>query len=296
ALIATELASNVLKHAGRGGAMLGVVHTRQARGVVIATWDRGPGMDFEGCLRDGMSTAGTRGVGLGAVARRASRVDAYAPRGKGSVVIAEVFRAGPPPVERFAIGAACMPYPGMTVCGDAWAGDIDGDRATLIVCDGLGHGEGAAAAAAAVIAAFRAAPGDPLPRILERADRAARPTRGAAATLARIDLSTGDVVIAGVGNVAVWIQGDALKQLVTQHGTLGQAVPAQLREERARLPPGGLIVMCSDGIRSRWSFDDHPGLVSHHPTTIATVMWRDLARGRDDASVVVTREAVTWRS
>ncbi|HEU4729720.1 MAG TPA: SpoIIE family protein phosphatase, partial [Kofleriaceae bacterium] len=293
ALIATELASNVLKHARRGGAMLGVVHSRAGRGVVIATWDRGPGMDFEACLRDGMSTAGTRGVGLGAVARRASRLDAYTPRGKGSVIVAEVFAAGPPPDERFVIGAACMPYPGMSVCGDAWAGHIAGDRATLIACDGLGHGDGAAVAAAAVIAAFRAAPGDPLTAILERADRAARSTRGAAATIARLDLATRELAIAGVGNVAVWVYGDALKQLVTQHGTLGQAIPAQLREERVRFAPGAMIVMCSDGIRSRWSLDDHAGLITRHPTTIATVMWRDLARGRDDATVVVMREVVT---
>ncbi|TMQ05318.1 MAG: anti-sigma regulatory factor [Deltaproteobacteria bacterium] len=71
ALIATELASNVLRHAQRGGAVLGHARDGERRGVVIAVWDRGPGMDIAACLRDGMSTAGTRGAGLGAVARRA---------------------------------------------------------------------------------------------------------------------------------------------------------------------------------------------------------------------------------
>jgi hypothetical protein len=49
-------------------------------------------------------------------------------------------------------------------------------------------------------------------------------------------------------------------------------------------------VLCSDGIKSRWSLDGHPGLARRDPVTIATVLWRDFARGRDDASLVVVRE------
>jgi anti-sigma regulatory factor (Ser/Thr protein kinase) len=291
ALIATELASNVLKHAQRGGALVSTVEQAGRRGVAIAAWDRGPGMNVEACLRDGMSTAGTRGAGLGAVARLATRFDAYAPRGRGSVVVATVFAHDRPPAARFSIGGVCVPYPGLLVCGDAWTAHVRGDRATIVVSDGLGHGDGAADASAAVIAAFRLGPDDPLPVIVERAHRAARPTRGAAATIARIDLASREVAVVGIGNVAVWVAGDALKQLVTQHGTLGQAIPPQLREERHPFAPGAQLVLCSDGIKSRWSFEDHPGLAACQPVTIATAIWRDLARGRDDASVVVVREA-----
>ncbi|HEX2689116.1 MAG TPA: SpoIIE family protein phosphatase [Kofleriaceae bacterium] len=291
ALIATELASNVLKHARRGGALLGIVHEPERRGVAIATWDRGPGMNLSQSLRDGTSTAGTRGVGLGAVARLATWFDAYTMPGRGSVVVAAIFPKQPARAMRFAVGAASVPYPGLSVCGDAWASYVSGERITVLVCDGLGHGEGAAAAAAAVVAAFGAAPDDPLTAILDRADHVARSTRGAAATVARIDLASHELAIAGVGNVAAWIAGDTLKQLVTQHGTLGHATPSQIREERHSFAPGALLVMCSDGIKSRWSFEDHPGLVVCQPATIATVMWRDLSRERDDASVVVVCEA-----
>jgi anti-sigma regulatory factor (Ser/Thr protein kinase) len=292
AVVATELASNVLKHAQRGGVVLSSVHELDRCGVAIAAWDRGPGMNFAESLRDGVSTASTRGAGLGAVARLATWFDAYTPHGRGSVVVAVMFPRGPARAARFAIGAVCVPYPGLAVCGDAWAAHASGERVTVLVCDGLGHGDGAATASAAVIAAFDAAPEDPLAAILERADRAARPTRGAAATVARIDLASRELAVAGIGNVAAWVAGDALKQLVTQHGTLGQVTPSHIHEERHRFAPGALLVMCSDGIRSRWSFEDHPGLAARQPVTIATVMWRDLSRGRDDASVVVVREAV----
>jgi anti-sigma regulatory factor (Ser/Thr protein kinase) len=289
ALVATELASNVLKHAVRGGAIVGLSGAPGHRGVVIAAWDRGPGMNFDACLRDGMSTAGTRGAGLGAVRRIATRLDAYTRPGRGSVVVAELLPHGAP-APHIEVGAACVPYPGMTVCGDAWDVHIGGDRVTVLVCDGLGHGEGAATAAAAVIAAFRCAPDDALAEVLARADRAARATRGAAATMVRIDLARRELAIAGVGNVAAWLAGDSLKQLVTQHGTLGHAMP-HIREERYGFPPGTQLMMGSDGIKSRWSFEDYPGLKAHLPATIATVLWRELSRGRDDATLVVVREA-----
>jgi anti-sigma regulatory factor (Ser/Thr protein kinase) len=290
ALIATELASNVLKHARHGGALVGHARAGERRGVAIAVWDRGPGMNLDACLRDGMSTAGTRGAGLGAARRLATRFDAYTPPGAGSVVTATVLPDGVAVDPRFAIGGVCVPYPGLTVCGDAWDVDVDGECATVLACDGLGHGDGAALAAAAVIAAFRAAPDAPLAEILERGDRAARATRGAATTVARIDLARHELAVAGVGNVAAWLVGDTARQLVTQHGTLGQAVPHAIREERRAFEPGALLVLCSDGIKSRWSLDNHPGLAGRDPVTIATVLWRDFARDRDDASLVVVRE------
>ena len=291
ALIAAELASNVLKHAGHGGALLGTARDGDRQGVALVVWDRGPGMNVAACLRDGMSTAGTRGAGLGAVARIATRFDAYARPGGGTVVTATVLAARPPP-PRFALGGLCVPYPGLTVCGDAWDAHVDRDRATILVCDGLGHGDGAAEASAAAIAGFRSAPDAPLPEILTRAHQAARATRGAAGTVVRIDLARREVTVAGLGNVGAWLAGDTTRQLVTQHGTLGQTAPSAFREERYPLPPGALVVLCSDGIKSRWNLADHPGLSGHDPTTIAAALWRDLGRGRDDASVVVAREVV----
>jgi anti-sigma regulatory factor (Ser/Thr protein kinase) len=291
ALIATELATNVIKHAGHGGALLGCVESAGARGVSIAAWDRGPGMNVDACLRDGMSTAGTAGTGLGAVSRLASLWDAFSRRGTGTVITACVFPRGAPARTVFDAGGVCVPYPGMAVCGDRWSAHESGRSATVIVCDGLGHGDGAAAASRAVVAAFAVRPDDPLAAILERADRAARSTRGAAATVVRVDLAVAQATVAGIGNVGAWIVGDeSSRQLVTQHGTLGQAMP-RIREERYAFPAGAQLVLCSDGLKSRPAFDEHPGLLAHDPATIAAVLWRDHARGRDDATAVVVREA-----
>jgi hypothetical protein len=107
----------------------------------------------------------------------------------------------------------------------------------------------------------------------------------------RVDLAAREVIVAGVGNVAAYIvAGESIRQLVTQHGTLGQAMP-RIREERYAFATGAQLVMCSDGLKSRLAFGDHPGLLAHDPATIAATLWRDFARGKDDATAVVLREA-----
>jgi hypothetical protein len=50
-----------------------------------------------------------------------------------------------------------------------------------------------------------------------------------------------------------------------------------------------LLIMHTDGIGSSWSLADYPGLVRAHPALVAGVLYRDFARGRDDATVVVAR-------
>lgn len=285
ALIASELATNVIKHAKHGG----MLFDRVANGVAIVAWDRGPGMNVEACMRDGMSTAGTAGNGLGAITRLASHWDVYSRPGAGVVFSAHVFPRGHVP-KRDEIAGVAVPYPGLPISGDAWSCHERGGYVTIMVSDGLGHGDDAAAASRAVIASFAAHAEETPAAILERANGAAKATRGVAATIVRIDREAHEAAIAGVGNVSAWIIHDSSRQLVTQHGTLGQVTPV-LREERYPFPSGSTLVMCSDGLKSRIPFDERRDLLTRSPRIIAATLWRDFARGRDDATAVVFREA-----
>src|SRR5262245_12533868 len=68
ALVVTELATNVARHGG-GGELLLRPLTEPAALEIVAI-DRGPGIaNVEQALRDGYSTGGSNGVGLGAVQR-----------------------------------------------------------------------------------------------------------------------------------------------------------------------------------------------------------------------------------
>lgn len=288
ALIASELASNVLKHAKHGGILFGCVKEGEAKGISIVAWDRGAGMNLDACMRDGMSTSGTAGNGLGAIARLATRWDAHT---RGGVVFSAYVLPKGAPKPKLDVAGVAVPYPGLHVCGDAWSHREHGDQSTLLVCDGLGHGDGAREASMTVIRTFEMQPDAPLAMILQRGHTAAKHTRGAAATVVRIDRAAREATIAGVGNVSAWIVHDTTKQLVTQHGTLGQVSPTAIREERYPFPPGAILVVASDGLKSRLPFEDNRDLLARSSLTVAAGLWRDHTRGRDDATAVVLREA-----
>jgi len=265
------------------------------RGVDVLALDRGPGIaDVERALRDGYSTAGTAGTGLGAVVRLSDLFDVYTGRA-GTVLLARVWAGRAAAVgatDRLAVGAICIPRPGEEVCGDGWALGLTQGHATVLLVDGLGHGTGAAEAATAAVASFRAHAATSTPAdLLTRMHAALRPTRGAAALVLALDARQRLAIVAGVGNIAGTILSAAGNHSVaSHHGIVGHEA-ARIREFRYPWPARSLVVVHTDGIGSRWSLDAYPGLSERHPLLIAGVLYRDFRRPRDDATVVVIREA-----
>ena len=87
AIIATELATNLLKHAGHGEILLGLSENTSVPCVELIALDQGPGMvDVDACLVDGYSTAGSQGTGLGAAKRQATSFDIYSGLNLGAAV------------------------------------------------------------------------------------------------------------------------------------------------------------------------------------------------------------------
>jgi hypothetical protein len=72
------------------------------------------------------------------------------------------------------------------------------------------------------------------------------------------------------------------------NGTVGQGT-LRVREFDYAWSPGSVLVMASDGLGTRWSLDDYPGLAARHPALVAAVLYRDHARGRDDVTVLAVR-------
>lgn len=285
ALLATELASNVLKHAGRGALHLAAVAGPHGPGLDIIAVDRGPGFDLAHCLVDGYSSRGTQGIGLGALARQAQVFDAYADA-RGAVVMARLYPRGTPAGSDGRYGVSQHALHGENVCGDTWRLAIDGPRMSALVIDGLGHGPDAAEAAQAGASAFVEAPFDAPEVLLERAHQRMTGTRGGAAAVARHD-GEGVLRFAGIGNIsACLVNGESSRGLASHPGIVG----GQFRKAHAFDYPytaGQLLVMHSDGLQSRWRLGDYPGLWQRHPAVIATLLHRDFCRGRDDATVLV---------
>jgi anti-sigma regulatory factor (Ser/Thr protein kinase) len=290
-LVATELASNIVKH-GRGGDILIGDFDEPAAGIEVLALDSGPGIDrLDEALRDGYSSAGTAGGGLGAIIRQSEFAEVASWQGIGTAVLArfEPRKAGSArqtPPARW--GAVNIPKPGEEVCGDAWSVADSPDGPSVLVADGLGHGPQAAAASLEAVRVFQRHSGHQVTTLLDYIHGGLRPTRGAAIAVARVHQAAGRVEFGGIGNIAGSIHGShAAKHLVSLAGTAGH----NARKIQSFNYPFGqdLLILYSDGLGSSWRLDRYPGIAAMHPTLIAAVLARDYWRQRDDVTVVVLR-------
>jgi anti-sigma regulatory factor (Ser/Thr protein kinase) len=296
----TEVCTNILKHAVRGSVLLRVTENGNLALEVLAL-DKGPGMtNLEQCLRDGFSTGGSAGQGLGAIMRLSTASDFYTVPGQGTAVLAKwsTQEAKPPSTNgpgcrnprKLSVGAVNVCKPGQLVCGDAWGVEQNERESVLMVADGLGHGPEAKAASIEAVRMLHLNPELPPMALIERAHRALRSSRGAAVAVARVDREAGKVTFAGIGNISAHIYSSARtgQHLVSVNGTAGHETQ-RLHEFSYPWPADGTLVLHSDGLSSATNLESRPGLASRDPTLIAGVLYRDFCRGNDDATVVVAQ-------
>jgi anti-sigma regulatory factor (Ser/Thr protein kinase) len=290
ALVATEMATNLLKHAAAGEIVIENFADRDGAGVELLSLDKGPGIaDLGRALADGFSTAGSPGNGLGAVRRQCDQFAIWSRPGLGTAAVARFQRRGPS--GSVALSAIVQPYPGETAMGDGWAFRATAAGPTLLSADGSGHGPLAALAVEAATKSFESDPGRDCARLMEDIHRALAPTRGAAVGIARIDMALRLVRFVGVGNIAATLcsQGTA-RRMISHNGTAGHIAP-RIREFTYPWSGDATVILHSDGLSAKWDLDAYPGLAASHPSLIAGVLFRDYRRGRDDTSIVVMRVA-----
>jgi anti-sigma regulatory factor (Ser/Thr protein kinase) len=289
----TETATNILKHAGSGRLLLRSLERGGVGGLEVLALDRGPGIaNLGNSLRDGHSTSGSLGTGLGALSRISTVMDVYTQAGKGTAVRLEFWASPPPPLRGPEVGAICLPKHGEAISGDTWFMQVDRGDCSLLVVDGLGHGLDAARAARAATEVLTQHPSVSPAELLHLQHLALASTRGAAAAVARFSLSQPQGVFAGVGNIAGRVESAAARrQLVSHNGTLGHAL-LRVREFPFDFRPDAVLILHSDGLSGRWTLADYPGLMAKHPALIAGVVYRDHDRGRDDVSVVAIKRGM----
>ena len=114
-----------------------------------------------------------------------------------------------------------------------------------------------------------------------------RATRGAAVATASIDPAARRVTYGGIGNIAGFITDTGgVRRMVSHSGTAGHTA-GRIQAFHYPIHNRPVLVMYSDGLATSWSPESHAGLFVLDPALIAGVLYRDHARGRDDASVVV---------
>jgi anti-sigma regulatory factor (Ser/Thr protein kinase) len=283
----TEAATNILLHATKGELLVCPVSEGEHIWLDLLALDSGPGiLDVSRALEDGVSSIGTAGQGLGAIARLSDESSLYTTPGKGTVYWCRFkstsSRSAVP------IGLINIPIRGEIVCGDSYYVHVEPPRSIYMMVDGLGHGEGAAEAAGEAVATLSRYKRESAGEIIVRAHDALKKTRGAAMSIAIVDHERLVVTYAGIGNVsASLLNGGTARSLVSQNGTLGAVLPRVPQEYTYPIGPETVLLMFSDGLTTKASPIGYPGLQSRHPALIAGVLFRDFSRRRDDATIMI---------
>lgn len=295
AIVATEAAKNTVKHAGEGEILLRGLKTVGECSIEIVAIDRGPGMANVGlCLRDGFSTAGTPGTGLGAMQRLSSFFDIHSVPQVGTALLARLEPSKnrlEPSLNRNYLenGVVNLPKAGEQISGDSWGAENLLDKDLVLVADGLGYGVLAQEASQEAVRVFQENANLGPKAILEKAHVALKNTRGAACAIAQIDRARATVCFAGVGNISGVIFTDSqTRSMVSYNGTVGHMM-RKVEEFVYPWSQHSLLILHSDGLAAQWDLNRYPGLVTRHPSLIAAVLYRDFKRTRDDVTVIVAK-------
>lgn len=293
-IIVAELVSNLVKHAGGGQVWVKLIEENGMQGIEIISIDNGPGMtDVSRMVADGVSTKNTLGQGLGAMQRLSDVFQVYSQKDWGTVLLLRKFKEDLPnfkkkPKEE--IRAVVLPKPGETACGDGFYHTITKEHIKIFLGDGLGHGPDAAHAVTAAGDAFlNCSEVEPV-EMIRHINNEVKKTRGLVGTVAIFDLSQKKWKVCGVGNISTRIISPAnAKNLMAYNGIIGLNVPRTLNAQEVDYEKGQQLIMCSDGIKSKWDTIRYAAIQRYDASILSTSLLKDYARNTDDMSVAVCK-------
>jgi anti-sigma regulatory factor (Ser/Thr protein kinase) len=295
ALAVSELASNLVRHAGGGTLRMSTVTAADRTGIVIETEDQGPGIvRADRALADGFSTAGGLGTGLGTVHRIMDELD-FSARPSGGLKVMCCRWIRPSTKEMFIrpliFGVATRARRNDTQNGDAFVVRIWARGALAGVVDGLGHGEHAERAAQAARAYLEDHFDQPVSRLFAGVAQACRRTRGVVMALARFDFDSQAVEIGSVGNVDVRLYGGTGRpNFMVRRGILGVNAPNPVVTSH-EWTVDSILVLHSDGLHTHWDASALPRATWAAPDEAARELLEAHGKDDDDATVVVVRSA-----
>ena len=265
-LIATEMATNIVRHAGRGEMLIQVLEAGFGAELELLAIDRGPGMrDVDECLRGANATTS-------AARPRPALPRAWA-RLPGSRLFSTCFPSravarwcssrtarkdlvAPNPIRAvrdLEIGAVSVRVPEETGGGDAWRVALGESSVSLLLVDALGRDAASAWVARTAAAAFARRPFDEPSATLRTLHHELSGSGGAAAACARLHLHGMKMEYAGVGTMAgAVVTRERARNLVSHEGTLGRQCRRGHQFEY-EWPLGSRVVLHSDGLAARWS-------------------------------------------
>jgi anti-sigma regulatory factor (Ser/Thr protein kinase) len=300
-IVLSEMLSNLSKHTSESGGVLLVrlVEENKRQGIEILCMDGGPGIpDLRTMMRDGESSTLTLGQGLGAMRRLSDVFQVYTQKGWGTVLLSRILdeppahrvqpsRPAKPEIRSLDIQSLIVAKPGETECGDNFCWTREANYIRLFLGDGLGHGKEAAHAVDMAVAAFRECTVASPREVLRFIHESVKKSRGLVGTVATFDIRQKRWNVCGIGNISTRFWGVTIhKTPVSYNGILGLNIPGTLHDQSVEYEVGQMMIMCSDGISSKWDISRFPGIVRHDLALVNAVIFKEFARNTDDTSVI----------
>ncbi|RZJ51239.1 MAG: serine/threonine protein kinase [Flavobacterium sp.] len=292
-IIVAELTSNLIKYADGGELLYRGTQMQGRNEIEIFCLDNGVGIDnVVKIMSDGYSTSNTLGHGLGSIKRLSNDFQIYSMKGWGTVQYVKICEKADmdiiPNPAGFNYSALSVNYPGENVCGDGYYIKQSANGFKIFVGDGLGHGVNAHEAVQLGIKAFQRSTAEDSIEILRDIHEGVKKSRGLVATVACVDYKSQNWNICGIGNINTRIfRGLENKTYSPYNGILGLNIPRTINSTIVPYLKHQIIVMHSDGLRTRWNLNDMTSIIKQSPHVIASSLYKDNMRGTDDATVLV---------
>ncbi len=293
-IVLAEMISNILKHAKEGELLVKTIDTPAQKGIELISVDKGPGIaNTEVMLTDGASSTNTLGQGLGSIKRLSDVFDIYSLSGWGTILLVRMYIKKPDVNElknSLKINALLIPKPGEEECGDGWHMIESNQYKRLIAMDGLGHGPEAAKAVHQAIKEFKAT-GRMTPEMtVQLIHKNIRGTRGAVGMVFHLDKINNSISYVGLGNISARILGyEKAKSLMSYNGIIGHSKPNTLKSYVTEWQKNEILVVHSDGLKSRWDLNHLPNIMNHDGSVIAAALYKDFSRNTDDLLIIIAK-------
>jgi anti-sigma regulatory factor (Ser/Thr protein kinase) len=293
ALIASELTHNQLSHAKQGYFAVKPVERQRVKGLEVIAADIGPGIERPAlAIEDGVSGSGAGlGAGLGAVRRLADEVEFDNRISEGLCVTARKFETRPVSLCG-EIAIMGRPFPGEAISGDDAVFFQSESGFIAAVSDGLGHGPEARDASNQSIEVLSHDRELGLEQILTNLNEQLGRTRGCVMSIVRFNRVNGICESVSVGDVHSHLYKLRDAHLFTATplvlGT-GQLSKQRVHIETAKVEPDSVLVMFTDGLKSRTTIKGQLDLLRQPAIRIAQHLLENHSRPDDDALVLVAR-------
>lgn len=177
---------------------------------------------------------------------------------------------------------------GELVSGDAAVVQSRNRTLFLAMVDVLGHGPNAYELAVRIRAFLEDEWQVDVAGTLAQLHEAIRGSIGAAAGLASLDLASGRLRYAGVGNTVIRKFGAGSIRLPSTDGIIGSRMRSP-REHELQLGKNEVLMFYTDGITDRFELEEYPQLIYESSRSVARNVVRNFGKQFDDATCLVVR-------